>query len=206
MKIYQWWDASVPNSHILNYKWRERCTNSSIFNKGNILPFDCGYTERLNTLQDPKDYDLIYHAEISEEKLKGYACMPNNGQAPLVNQKVLDMLLELCPDEFQYFPVTIVGENPKHPPFENHDYFLINICQTVDGIDKEQSDIVYFDNGDVRDIKNLILKKDMRHFCISRLKNSLVDIVVSETVVKAFKKTKINGVKFELLGETTFVE
>ena len=158
MKIYQWWDASVPNSHILNYKWRERCTNSSIFNKGNFFLFDCGYTERLNTLQDPKDYDLIYHAEISEEKLKGYACMPNNSQAPLVNQKVLDMLLELCPDEFQYFPVTIVGENPKYPFFENHDYCLINICKTVDIVDQSQSKIKYFESGNFDSIEKLFIK------------------------------------------------
>ncbi len=206
MKIYQWWDAERGNSHILEYRNKERQTSSSIFNKGYTLPFDCGYTERLNTLQDPKDYDLVYHAEIPEEKLLTYDCMPNNGQAPLVNRRVLGILLEQCPDEFQYFPVTIVGENPKNSAFENRDYFLINICQTVDGIDKERSDIIYFDNGDVRNIKNLVLKENMKHFCISRLQNSLVDIIVSEPLVKAFKKAKVNGVKFEMLGETTFID
>ena len=157
-KIYKCWNSYKSNSHILEYKWRERKTDSYIFMQGKNLPFDCGYVERLNTLQDPKDYDLIYHAEISEEKLKGYACMPNNSQAPLVNQKVLDMLLELCPDEFQYFPVTIVGENPKYPFFENHDYCLINICKTVDIVDQSQSKIKYFESGNFDSIEKLFIK------------------------------------------------
>ena len=205
MKIYEWWNGSVPGDGYARFRNSERKTNSYIFMEGKSLPFDSGLPNWKETLQDPKDYDLLYTYFYDAKKLKSYACMPNNGQAPLVNQKVLDILLDLCPDEFQYFPVTIVGENPKHPPFENHDYFLINICQTIDGIDKEKSDLT-FCGEEIDQIKTLVLKENMSPFTLARWKYSMVEKIVAEPLVKAFKKTKINGVKFELLGETTFVE
>ena len=205
MKIYQWWNGSVPGDGYARFRNSERKTNSYIFMEGKSLPFDSGLPNWKETLQDPKDYDLLYTYFYDEKKLKSYACMPNNGQAPLVNQKVLDILLDLCPDEFQYFPVTIVGENPKHPPFENHDYCLINICQTIDGIDKEKSDLT-FCGEEIDQIKTLVLKENMSPFTLARWKYSMVEKIVAEPLVKAFKKAKINGVKFELLGETTFVE
>ena len=210
MKIYQWWNGSVPGDGYARFRNSERKTNSYIFMEGKPLPFDSGLPNWKETLQDPKDYDLLYTYFYDEKKLKSYACMPNNGQAPLVNQKVLDILLDLCPDEFQYFPVTIVGENPKHPPFENHDYFLINICQTVDGIDKFQTDLQYLDKdlgGAAYGIEgDLFLKAKLPYFNMARDETLASHIYVAEPLVKAFKKAKINGVKFELLGETTFVE
>lgn len=199
MKPYLFWENSIPNKHILLYMWRERKTESLTFMEGHRLPFDTGNPNLSFTLKDPKDYDLIYDSEILPEVFLGkYDVWPNNGVAPVVNQRVVDVMNNLCPDQVQFFPIMLKNANSKMPVFANHDYFLMNICQTYNGVDMEKSTCTYFRDGDISGFNKLSFlesgHEQMPH--IARLEMARSHIVVSSELVKAFKKAKIKGVKF----------
>ncbi|MBS0186407.1 MAG: hypothetical protein JSS34_08875 [Proteobacteria bacterium] len=80
------WDEPYrfPNKAIGDYDWRIRKTNRLDFMKGKRL--------------DLKNADLILSVGITTEQLLKYDCLPNNFGAPLVNEKVLNTLKVLCPD------------------------------------------------------------------------------------------------------------
>ena len=104
-KPFHWLENERCMKDIARYKWKERRTPRSLFDFGERLPFDTGNPNLSYTLQDPKDYDLIYHSEQPPEVfLKRYDVLPNNGTAPLVNTKVKTLLEELCPEDVQFFP------------------------------------------------------------------------------------------------------
>ena len=198
-KPYDWRiPQNFPNKAILNYKWRERKTNTLIFMQGHSLPYDTGNPHMRITLQDPQDYDLIFHSDTAEEKLEKYDVLPNNAMGGLtVNRKVLNFFEMLCPNDFQAFPIIIRNENPKLPDFENHDYFLINITNTIDAIDQEQSIIKYDEDNEPEHISSLRLKEDcMGPHHISRIQDYHPIVLVSPTLVSLFKKEKVTGVRF----------
>lgn len=199
-KPYLWHcPGNYPNSAILDYKRRERKTRSFTFMYGHPLPFDTGNSNLYFTLQDPKKYDLIFHAEVPMEKLLKFDTLPNNcsGRPPIVNQRVLDLLTKHCPNDFQAFPVTICNENPKLPDFENHDYFLLNLTNLVDAIDFKESKLTWDDDGDIDDLKTLRLKSNsMKSHHLARLKLYKIKVLVSPELVELFKKEKIKGVQF----------
>jgi hypothetical protein len=196
MKSFVWATPDkFPNSHYIEYKWKERKTNSYIFMQGSVLPH--ANKGQLNTSQDSKDYDLIYHSEIVPELfLKKYDCLPNTGKSPLVNKKVLDILQSLCPDDIQAFPAVIVPEDPKKHTFENHDYWVINITKTLSGIDYKQSQIT-FDDGEIFSFQKTILveyEKGMPLLC--REEAFHPRIYVAPPLVQALLDAKISGVRF----------
>ena len=191
-------DSYSTYKHMVDYKTEERKTDPIIFMQGHALPFDTGNPNLACTKDDPKGYDLVFHAEVEEAVFTKYDCLPNNKYAPLVNARVLEILQELCPHDIQAFPATIVSEVPEKFAFENHDYWVVNITKTVDGIDKELSDFDKFESGRIKDIHKLILRdvQCMGSSHIVRQHDYHVEILVSPTLVKAFKKAKIKGVKF----------
>lgn len=166
--------------------------------QGRPLPFDTGNPHMAATLQNPKDYDLIFHSEVPEEKMSQYDVLPNNAIGGLtVNNHVLKLLKSLCPEDCQAFPVIIQNENPKLPDFENHDYSLINITNTVDAIDRTQSKIKYDEDNEPAHIASLRLKEDcMGPHHIVRINDYHPIILVSPELVALFKKEKIKGVRF----------
>ena len=178
-----------------------RKTNSYIFMSGQPLPNkDIG---NLEYSHDPKNYDLIYTYRYSELHLRRFDCLPNTGQAPLVNQKILDILNKLCPNDIQAFPVTIVPESPSKHTFVNHDYWLINITKLVEAIDLERSDVEFFDHDPriedaIRTIKKLAFI-DSDKFAkplIGRINNKRSMEIVSSSLAEAFKEAKVTGVEF----------
>lgn len=191
--------GNLPYNGYALFKDEERQTDPIIFMQGHSLPFDTGNSNLSATLQPVEEYDLVYSYRYPEEKLKGYDCMPNTGYAPLVNTRVLEILQELCPHDIQAFPATIVSEVPKKFAFENHDYWVINITKTVDGIDKELSDFERLPEklGSVPiGTKKLVMREYENTYHIARDTILGTHILVSPTLVKAFKKAKIKGVKF----------
>lgn len=196
-KPYLWtYPGNFPQKAFLDYKWRQRKTNSYIFMQGLHLPCDIGNPNFTATQQNPKDYDLQLEAQVTEEKLVTYDVLPNNTPAPVVNKRVLNLLMKYCPDDIQAFPVVIRNENPKLPDFENHDYFLINITRLISDFDKENSRITYHDG--IEDVKKLRLKENcIPEYALARLEIFKPHEIVSPKLVSLFKKEKITGVKFE---------
>lgn len=201
MKPLIWMNAEgfAPDGYAI-FKNAIRKTNSYIFMSGKSLP-----REDLGGLKystDPKDYDLVYSYKHSEERLKRFDYLANTGQAPLVNQTVLDILNKLCPDDIQAFPVTIIPEPGSKYKFENHDYWLINITKLIDAIDLEKSEVEFFKEEGVQDqichISKLVLldKHDFDKLLIARIANDNALKLVSVPLAQAFKDAGITGVEF----------
>lgn len=178
-----------------------RKTNSYIFMHGHVLPYETGLDHMKETLQDPSTYDLLYTYAYPEKKLISYDCMPNTGQAPLVSKLVMKLLEKFCPNDFQAFPVVIQNENPRLSDFENHDYRLLNITNTVDSFDKDKTEFNYSSEklgGHIYGVKrHLNLKENAmgtHHLARDATLHSYV--LVSPELVALFEKEKITGVRF----------
>lgn len=196
-KPYMWWTPTIPYKHYLIYKYKQRNTDFMTFWFGQHLPFNSGNPNISFTQKDPKEYDLIFHSEITIDKLKKYDILPNDQSFLLVNQKIKNILIELCPNDVQFFPAVIVPEYPDKMQFENHDYWVLNIARLVDVFNKEESEFKYFDDGDIRGIIKLNFQNEYKEsFYIARQSTNKSSIIVSPELVKRFKKEKVTGVKF----------
>ena len=144
---------------IMDYKWRERSTDSSIFMGGKHLP--CADVGGLKYSKDPKEYDLIFASRVSPKEFTKFDCLPNNSTAPLVNQKVLNILNKLCPNDIQAFPAVIMPESGSPHSFENRDYWVINIIKLVEAINLEKSVVSFYEEipDRVSNIKKLVFIK-----------------------------------------------
>lgn len=180
-KPYVWWPAkNYPEKGYLKYNWRERKTDQYIFMGGHPVP--------------QEDYDLILQCGFEEERLKKMDLLPGHVAAPIINQRAIDILSTICPNDFQVFPV-IITNSPEMEPYENRDYFLLNITQVVDSVDRENS-YLYLgkDKIDIRGIRKLVLEPDcMGNIHLAREKFYLGLKLISPILLNAFKKEKIKG-------------
>ena len=198
IKPYIWGiEESYPEKFVLRYHRKSRKTDSMLFMWCIHLPGDTGNSNLSFTLQDPSEYDLIFHVRGEEERLLKYDCLPNNmgGSPPIVNGRVLKVLEEMCPHDFQAFPVEVHNENPKLPNFVNRDYHLLNLVHEIDAIDQRYS--TFTDSELLPLIKELVFKENcMEGHHMGRLKGYRSIILVSPELVARFKKEKVKGVRF----------
>ena len=113
-----------------------------------------------------------------------YDCIDNNGTSPLVNEKVMELLLSLAPDDVQFFDAEI---RCKDGILNN--YKLVNITHTIQGIDHEKS------VPGALGFKYLTYKPGcMGKHKLARDEEYLGNILVTEGIKQAFEKEKITGV------------
>lgn len=202
-KPYYWQKSSAPEKYIMDYRWKERKTDQYIFMDAQYLPYDSGNQYLTSTLQDPKDYDLVFDSESYPDMfLQRYDVLPNNTPAPLVNNKVKAILEDMCPGDVQFFPAMIKQANAKMIPFENHDYWVVNICKIYDDVNWEKSELNYDLSRpkglEVRGYKCICFNERIGQKIpyLSRLKHSYGYIIIHPELVKRFKREKIKGAKF----------
>ena len=176
----------LPDSQMAVYKWQERKTDYLIFQRGVDLPDLSLKQERFS--QDPSTYDLIFDTRCSEEKITPLGALYNTTSAPIVREDVLAILQEMCPGDFQAFPTLVRGINPKHPPYELTNYWLINVTNLSGKIDAERQP---------PNRKYVLLPDHMNGHHLSRLTDDRYEIIVSQTLYKALKKSRIRGLMFE---------
>jgi hypothetical protein len=186
------------DKHMVDYQWKERKTKAFTFTYGKYLPCDTGNPNLEYTKNDPKDYDLIFHAEVEPAIFCKYDNLANNGNGLLlVNKKIIDILTSVCPNDIQTFPAVIVPEKPNKMTFENHDYWVLNLTNTVDVIDEDHSEFERWEDGDLKNLKKVMYKENsMNGVHIGRQYNYLGSVILSPELVKIFKKEKVTGVKF----------
>lgn len=183
-KPYVWWDAgNYPDQGLLEYNWRKQKTDDLIFMRAHSVPAE--------------NYNLVLQCGIAEEKFKKFDILPNLTVAPIVNKHTVKILSQICPDNFQAFPVTIINK-PTITTYENYDYFLLNITQEVDSIDRNKSYLKFWDDGkDIRSIRKLVFKPgSMNGVYLAREKYFHPLLLISPTLVKVFQKEKIKGGRF----------
>ena len=126
---------NYPLKHIAYYEWEKRKTDAYIFMKGRQLPFDSGNPNTPGTMQDPKDYDLIFYAKTNATDIQKWDCLRTNFPACIINERAIAVLKDLCPDNFQVFDALIQA---KDKTLTN--YKVLNITKTINAIDLENSD------------------------------------------------------------------
>lgn len=173
-----------PKKMYIQFDWQKNITDNFIFMDGSNLP--------------SKDYQLILYSNVIEMQLIKNDVLPNISGSPIVNLKVIELLTKLCPDDFQYFPVTIINDD-KLEKFENKDYYIVNILRSIDSVDRNKSYIETYDDG--ADIK-YIYQLYFRPHCMGSVRlareNYFKPLIMVDKIIKdEFKKHKIKGAVFQ---------
>ena len=145
---------------------------------------------------------LQYISSWSKEKREKNDVMNLSLSVPFGSQKVIQILEEICPNDFEAFPVklhTSTGVSDK--------YYLINITHVIhDAIDKENS--VYTlcfnknegDENSVRFIDRLLFKEGcMGNKILGRIHEDLGYAMINKKVIDVFDAKNIKGINYEPL-------
>ncbi|HLD96090.1 MAG TPA: DUF1629 domain-containing protein [Alphaproteobacteria bacterium] len=200
------YDLSIPDSypdkHIMNYQSINRKTDKYIFMKGVHLPCPDMKNGASKTSTDPKDYDLIFHSEISPDRLLKYGYLETDAASTfLLRKDLVDLLKAFCPNDFQAFPATIVADKPKKTgEFECKDFYLINITHLEDVFDHEKCEFHISKSEPIMIMgtRRMILQDAscLNGHHIVREKTLKSHIFVSPEFVALFKKHKVKGCAF----------
>lgn len=136
----------------------------------------------------------IFNLSVSTSMIeKKYDCIPNNSSSPLVNQKIIDILLKLAPDDVQFLDAEV---HCKDGVLKN--YKLLNIINKVKGIDREKSILTMMEQAPdaILRFRYLTYKPGcMGNHKLARDAEYLSHILISEEIKKAFEMEKIKGVR-----------
>lgn len=173
----------------LDFKWKQEAKYNHdlsfdrfVFRKGNFVP----------RVQINKP--IIFDMKITMQDALKFDQLINDSSCLLVNQKIIDILMKLVPEEVQFFDTEI---RCKDGVLAN--YKLVNIAQTIEGIDHEKS--IYNWIGDEADgiisLKRLVLKREsMNGYKIARLQEARGHILANEEIKQAFEAARVTGLRF----------
>jgi hypothetical protein len=189
-------------------------------NHGSIVKFNqswklpCKFPERdgrnnLNPWIDPKDYDLVFKSKVSLRNLLKYDFLSSSVFVNIVSEKILDLLNEHCPDDFQAFPVKIMSDpEAKIEPFECDEYHLINITRMIDCVDYEQSEFTYNRTwkglfrrkSEIKNVNKLVLKETNEKFFLAGARaeeDGLIKKIISQEFADIIKQNEFRGICVE---------
>jgi len=180
--IYLWILSECPNKHIAVYD-REASADYFMFRKG------------IKLTKEQVDKPLIFSLEVTQAEILRYDAIPNNSASPLVNQKIIDILLELAPDDVQFFDAQVRCKDGTLTSYK-----LLNIAHEIFGIDHEHSVYTLMKMSAVKAISGFryltYLPRCMGKHKLARDKEYRSNLLSSEEVKQAFERNKIKGVRF----------
>jgi len=153
-------------------------------------------------------HPLAIITSLSKEKLEKYDTLLFESGVPFVSQKILDIMSDICPDEFEAFPTiveTVTGNSTQ--------YYILNLTSVLQNtIDFDNSLIEYQtyehmkieerSEDSIMSFRRLILNENcMKTNYIGRMYEDKMEVLVSEPLVKAFRKAKVKGFKYECLED-----
>jgi len=105
-----------------------------------------------------------------------------------INAKVKTIVTKYLPkDQYNLIEVKILEK----------DYWLLNILGLKNIIDKENSIIEFYENGELDEITNLeIVSDEIQKFDLFRIKEYETPIFITENFKSLFEKEKITGITF----------
>jgi len=177
--IYMWEIPECPNKHIAAYN-EAISTDRFIFMQGKPVT------------KEEITKPLIFELKITQAEIMKYDAIPNNSSSPLVNQKIVNILQELAPEDVQFFDAEIRCKDG-----DLKDYKLLNIARSIEGIDHEKS-IYRRDKfaGLITIIKYLTyLPNCMKNYKLGRDKELIGNILVTEEIKQAFENAKIKRLR-----------
>jgi len=121
-----------------------------------------------------------------------YDSIPNNCGSCLVNQKIVDILLKIAPDDVQFFDAEVRCSDRVLTGYK-----LLNITNMIVGIDHERSVYTKMKLADaISRFKYLTYKPGcMGIHKLARDKEYFTNILATEEVKQAFAKEKVKGVR-----------
>ena len=151
----------------------------------------------INSYMDKYKYSripIITFADATREQVrKAYDCLPNSSLIPLVNKKTEDLLLQLAPDDVQFFDTEIHCKDGILPG-----YRLLNAKHTIKGIDYAKSKYKKSNMGIIT-FRYMAYKHDsdcMGSHKIAREADYITNLVVNEEIKEAFARERIRGPRF----------
>ncbi len=155
-------------------------------NKGLVVEFNEGVPITVPvgpftfTVSEPIQGNLTDHLSITE--VRGL----------VFSTAVLQILDTLGVKNIQTYDLTIVDTKGKRTIT---DYKIVNVADAIDCIDHDQSDLEYFDSGNVMFIDQLQLdeSKIPPELHIFRVNRSLTTVVISDKLKKAIEAQKLTG-------------
>ena len=136
---------------------------------------------------------LLFELEVTQAQIAKYDCIPNNCASPLVNQKIVDILLRLAPNEVQFFDAEVRCKDGVLTGYK-----LLNATCKIIGIDHEKSVYTKMKTVDaILGFKYLTYKPGcMGTHKLARDEEYLGNFLVTEEIKQAFEKEKIKGIWF----------
>lgn len=177
------WMWNIPNTwpdKRIGTVNEETGTDRFEFLNGNVLD--------KNEIVSP---DIVF--ECQEKFL--YDVLPNSGSLLIISERLLNIMKNLCEDDFQVFKANVFVKNKKIDG-----YYLINIVNKIEVLDKQNS--IYttiLDTDAILNLKKVVYKQDnlLNHHIVRNL-DCLSNVLVSEKLKEIFDKEKIKGVEFRL--------
>src|SRR3990167_1053226 len=180
MMIYLWEKPKNCMHKLIAGYNREISPDRFLFRKGIKLS-----AEQVNTKP-------IFELNITQAEIIKYDCIPNNSESPLVNQKIVDILLRLVPDEVQFFDAEVRCKDGVLTGYK-----LLNATCKIIGIDREKSIYSMIDSDAILGFKYLTYKPGcMGNIKLARDKDYKGNFLVSEEIKQAFEKENIKGIWF----------
>lgn len=122
-----------------------------------------------------------------------YDILPNSAFLIIVSGKVLNILRNICPEDFQVFEANVFVDEKR---VEN--YYLINVLNEVEVIDRDKSVFkLIADTNAIRKFEKIVYKTDnLLGHDIARNADYHSHVLVSDRLKEAFEKAKFKVVEF----------
>ena len=147
---------------------------------------------------------LKYTSSFSKEKLEQHDVLNLSLFVPFGNQKTIQILEEICPNDYEAFPIklhTSTGVSDR--------YYLINITHEIyDSLDRTLSVYdLHFDSKDgeessISSFDRLLFKENcMEDKFLGRIHEKLGYMLIKKKVMDVFEAKNIKGMNFEPLED-----
>ena len=179
--LYLWEMPECAQKFIADYN-RELSPDRFLFRKG------------INLLSDQVNIKPVFELKVTRAEIIQYDCIPNISASPLVNQKIVDILLKLAPDDVQFFDAEVKCKDGILT-----DYKLLNATSKIKGIDRNKSICTMMKQAPdaILGFKYLTYKPGcMGSHKLARDEEYLGNFLVIDEVKQALEKEKIKGVWF----------
>lgn len=136
--------------------------------------------------------DVHYNQHPEERKTDNIVAPTRLGL--LINAKVKRVFDALGISNIQYFPVNLIESNSAQ---ENHDYCIANVVGKFACVDESESELEYYDDGDIEFIDKLSLELDDEtdYGHIFRLAEFPPILVISDALKKGLESAAVTGFK-----------
>lgn len=152
------------------------------------------FRKGINLLSDQVNIKPVFELKVTRAEIIQYDCIPNISASPLVNQKIVDILLKLAPDDVQFFDAEVKCKDGILT-----DYKLLNATSKIKGIDRNKSICTMMKQAPdaILGFKYLTYKPGcMGSHKLARDEEYLGNFLVIDEVKQALEKEKIKGVWF----------